>query len=372
MQDQPLFKAVSIEAPVYCPFCHRSLDDLVVSPSGELIGCEECAEDRGLMGDVISLEEWNAPSAVATVLEQFGLPRNWRVSKPAATATQQPRAHYWEVMAGSEHYFLKRFYKWYPTPSIVAMHSVMSRLAQQRLPVPQVVLDADGASFVQAADASWSLYRALEGRGATSQDWMWGRPKAAEMLASLHAALEGFTPEGEEFAPWGAWTLDTVDRVLESWQPHPDLAPDLLGHVRDRLAVRYFGELYPELPKLFVHGDYVASNVLWRGDSITSTVSGVLDFEKTHYDTALFDFAWGLGDRRPPLLRATVATYSRVRQLTSIEREALPEALLLGVLMGIDMQLTYFNNMDEVSRLAQDLSYMVRDMESLRKAAALR
>lgn len=359
------------ENPLCCVFCGRTLDMLVVNPAGELIGCEECVAERGLAGEVLTIQEWNSPAALGEVLDCFGI-HDGVARKPLPSATQQPRAHYWEVLSGNNRYFLKRFYKWYPATAIRHMHSVMAHIAKQRLPVPQWIPDVTGASFTQAADAHWALYRALEGRGATTQDWMWGRPKAAEMLASLHLALEGFAPEGEEFGPWGAWTLDTVDSVLESWQPHPDLSPDLLGHVRDRLAVRYFGDLYPQLPKFVVHGDYVAANVLWRGDAITANVSGVLDFEKAHRDTALFDFAWGLGDRRPPLLRATIATYSRVRPLSAIEREAIPEALLLGVLMGIDIQMTYFNDMEEVSRLASDLAYMVRDMESLRKAAALK
>jgi hypothetical protein len=38
--------------------------------------------------------------------------------------------------------------------------------------------------------------------------------------------------------------------------------------------------------------------------------------------------------------------------------------------MGIDMQMTYFNNIDEVSRQAQDLQLLVRDIESIRKVAA--
>jgi Ser/Thr protein kinase RdoA (MazF antagonist) len=360
------------ESPVYCPFCGRVLDLLVVNPAGELIGCEECAEDRGLAGDVMTIEEWNSPAALAEVMDCFELP-GWSARKPAATAAEQPRAHYWEVTADGLRYYLKRFYNWYPTESIRYMHSVTARLSRQSVPVPQwVSARLTGESFAEAAGARWALYHALDGRVATRQDWMWGRPKAAEMLATLHLKLEGFRPEGEEFHPWGAWTLDTVDRVLDSWQPHPDLSPELLGLIRDRLATRYFGELYPELPKLVVHGDYVASNVLWRGDSINASVAGVLDFEKAHLDTALFDFAWGLGDRRPPLLRATIATYSRVRPLSATEREAMPEALLLGALMGIDMQMTYFNNMEEVSRQAQELTLMVRDLESLRKAAALK
>ncbi|HEY7976083.1 MAG TPA: phosphotransferase [Ktedonobacterales bacterium] len=362
----------NVESQVYCPLCGQALETLVVNPTGELIGCEDCAEERGLAGDLMTVEEWNSPTVLPAVLDAFAI-ADWQARKPEATASEQPRAHYWEVLAGGARYFLKRFYPWYPSDAIRYVHSVMTQLARQGVSVPQPVLVGQGGdTFAEVGGARWALYRALDGHTATRQEWMWGRPKAAEMLATLHLKLEGFTPQGTEFQPWSAWTLDTVDSVLESWQPHPELSPDLLRHVRDRLATRYFDELYPALPKLVVHGDYVANNVLWRGDSISASVSGVLDFEKAHLDTALFDFAWGLGDRRPPLLRATIATYSRVRPLSALEREAMPEALLLGALMGIDMQMTYFNNMEEVSRLAQDLTLMVRDLESLRKAAALK
>jgi Ser/Thr protein kinase RdoA (MazF antagonist) len=142
--------------------------------------------------------------------------------------------------------------------------------------------------------------------------------------------------------------------------------------VRERLATRYFGDLYPQLPKMVVHGDFTMANVLWRGESSNATISGVLDFERAHRDTPLFDLAWGLGDRRPPLLRATVAAYHRMRLLSAIEREALPEAMLLGLLMGIDMQMNYYHNMREVGRLARDLAMTVRDLESLRKAVAIK
>ncbi|MBF6589275.1 MAG: phosphotransferase [Ktedonobacterales bacterium] len=359
------------QMPLACPSCGRLIEVLVINPAGELIGCEECADAFGLAGGTMSLDEWNATEVVNTVLERYAL-TDWIVSKPAPTETQHPRAHYWVITSGSRRYFLKRFHDWYPSASIRYTHSLLTHLAGQALPVPRWVPDRSGASYTELGGACWALYEALPGKQANEREWMWGRPKAAEMLATLHVALEGFAPEGEPFQPWNAWTLETVDRVLESWPPHTDLSPHLLEFVRERLAVRYFGSLYPELPKLVVHGDYVASNVLWRGEAVSANICGILDFERAHPDTALFDFAWGLGDRRPPLLRATVATYSRVRPLSPIEREAMPEALLLGGLMGIDMQMTYFGDMEEVTRLAQDLAMLIRDLEPLRKAVALK
>lgn len=360
------------ETPLTCPHCGRQLRSLVVNPAGELIGCEECAEGLGLAGESLTLEEWNAPALVKEALDRFEL-GNWRVAKPAASETQRPRAHYWEVVTEERRYFLKQFHDWFPPQSIAYAHSIHARLTEQGLPAPRSALDREGATFTRVGGSYWALYHALEGRHANERDWMWGRPKAAEMLGSMHRALEGFTPQGAPFEPWTAWTIETVDKVLDSWQPQPDLLPpDLLEFVRERLAHRYFGQLYPELPKLIVHGDFVSANVLWRGDAISSSISGILDFERAHLDTALFDFAWGLGDRRPPLLRAAVASYTRARPLSPVEREALPEAMLLSALMAIDMQMTYFSDQREVTRLATDLHYMVRDLDSLRRAVALR
>lgn len=358
--------------PISCPSCGRVLDDLlVVNPAGELIGCEDCAESLGLAGGTLTLDEWNATSIVQEILGCYPL-EDYHFSKPVSTPTQRPRAHFWEVVAGNKRYFLKRFHDWYPVDSILYTHSILAYLFEEGLPVPRVIADRSGAHYCEGAGSSWALYAARDGRQASDNDWMWGRPKAAEMLASLHVALDNCMPDGGSFQPWNAWTLETVDRVIESWQPTPELPEELLDFVRDRLATHYFSELYPQLPKMVVHGDFTVANVLWRGESSNATISGVLDFERAHYDTPLFDIAWGLGDRRPPLLRATVSAYHRVRPLSAIEREALPEAMLLGLLMGIDMQMNYYHNLREVGRLAHDLAMTVRDLESLRKAVALK
>jgi Ser/Thr protein kinase RdoA (MazF antagonist) len=362
---------MNFTTPLHCPSCDRTLEEVVVNPAGELIGCDTCADALGLAGESVSLAEWYAPDLVVEALSHYELP-DARAGKPAAAGVQRPRLHYWEVIAGDRRYFLKRFQDWYPTPAIRYIHSILKCLEEDQLPTPRVVLNRVGVSFTEAADSRWALYCALDGASVEERDWMWGRPRAAETLATIHRALERFTPEGEAFAPWDAWTEETVDRVLESWSWHANLHPDLLGFVRDRLATRYFGELYLALPKQVVHGDFVLANVLWRGAGANATISGVLDFERAHRDTPLFDFAWGLGDRRPPLLRATVAAYTRARPLSALEREALPEAMLLGCLMAIDMQLMYFQNMREVARLGQDLAMIVRDLEALRKAVALR
>ncbi len=74
----------------------------------------------------------------------------------------------------------------------------------------------------------------------------------------------------------------------------------------------------------------------------------------------------------PPQLRAAVAAYHHARPLTGKERELLPEALLLGALLGIDAQVTVYHDETEANRRAQTLSAMLRNAEALRRAAAPR
>ncbi|HLY31649.1 MAG TPA: hypothetical protein VKQ36_11510, partial [Ktedonobacterales bacterium] len=127
------------ETPLLCPYCNQELDQVVVNPAGELIGCEECTEELGLAGEVMTLDEWNAPTLVEAALRHYALP-NWRASKPALTETQRPRAHYWEVFAGSKRYFLKQFHSWYPDESIRYTHSILDHLVDQGAPAPRVIL----------------------------------------------------------------------------------------------------------------------------------------------------------------------------------------------------------------------------------------
>jgi Ser/Thr protein kinase RdoA (MazF antagonist) len=360
---------MTINDKLHCPTCDRALEEVFVNPAGEMIGCRSCTEKAGLAGESVSLEEWYASELVEEALSHYAL-IDPQAGKPAATATQRPRLHYWEVRTGNQRYFLKRFQDWYPTEAIRYIHSILRCLEENRLPTPRAVFNTVGVSFTEAGDSRWALYTALDGAAVDESGWMWGRPKAAETLAVIHHTLQDFSPQGAAFEPWAAWTEETVESVLESWSDLVNLPSDLLDFVHDRLIMRYFSELYPALPKQAIHGDFVLNNVLWRGTGANASVTGVLDFERAHRDTVLFDFAWGLGDRRPPLLRATVAAYTRLRPLSELEREALPEAMLLGCVMAIDMQLMYFQNVREVERLSKDLYQMARDLEALRKAVA--
>jgi Ser/Thr protein kinase RdoA (MazF antagonist) len=261
---------------------------------------------------------------------------------------------------------LKRYHAWLDTSALQYEQSVVASLAQHRLPVAEPIPAQDGATIVECTGARWGLYPALTGEQVTLREWMWRAPQAASTLATMHGALERFEPDGVAYPAWDAWSLQRVDEMLGSWPALPELPDELLGAVRDHLAERFFDGTWDALPKTIVHGEFTASNLLWRGDQLV----GVLDFEKAHRDTPLCDLAMSVGSRHPPLIRAVLATYTRVRPLSPLERESLPEALLLSALADLHTHLIVYANYDEAARRAVELAYLMRGLDVVRKASA--
>lgn len=350
-----------------CPTCGIEVARMAVTTTGKLISCEDCARQRGVMAQIMTLAEWDAPDAVRAALECYGMVDS-QAEKTPQSEFQEPRAHVWAVRANGRRYFLKRYHTWLDTESIRYEHSLLAHLARRQMPVTVPVAARDGGTVASVNGARWALYPALEGEQVTHQQWMWRVPKAAETLARMHVAAEDFEPEGMPHPEWDAWSLERMDDMLGKWPSLPDPAPELVASARDRLAERYFAGAYNELPRTIVHGEYGLTNLLWQGES----VSGLLDLERAHPDTVLFDFGWGIGTRHPPLVRAVVATYTRVRPLSPLERNVLPEALLLGALMAIHAELTVYGNVEDATRRAHDLFFLLRDADALRRAVAIR
>ena len=62
---------MTINHTLRCPTCDRALEEVFVNPAGEMIGCRFCAEEAGLAGESVSLEEWYAPELVEEALDRI-------------------------------------------------------------------------------------------------------------------------------------------------------------------------------------------------------------------------------------------------------------------------------------------------------------
>jgi Ser/Thr protein kinase RdoA (MazF antagonist) len=355
------------DVPLRCHFCGQVIVRIAVTEGGELIGCEACALERGLTPTVLTRAEWDAHDATQEALSHFDL-HEPRTSKPPQDEYGEPRAHVWWVAADDNWYVLKRYYPLLGREAVDYEHSVLRYVAKRGQPVSVPMTGDRGETIVSSGDALWGLYPALAGQAVTPRDWMWRAPKAAECLAQLHKAQEECVPAGKVYPEWEAWTAERLENLVDGWPYVSEVGDGLVEAVCDHLLQRYFGEAEGVLPQQVVHGEFTPSNVLWRGDQL----AGIVDFERAHRDTVLFDFAAGLASRHPPLLRAVLATYTRVRQLSEAERHFLPEVMLLGGLLGLHQQMVVKGDYDEAGRRAADLEYLLRDIEVVRRAVATR
>lgn len=124
----------------------------------------------------------------------------------------------------------------------------------------------------------------------------------------------------------------------------PDGAPHRAALAEWRATVReldlFLNGPYPDLPHQAIHGDFGPGNALADGARIIAT----LDFEFALWDTRALDVASGLWmvtriwEWSPPaslaMAAAFCAGYARTAQLTPAEIAALPQLMLLRVMVG--------------------------------------
>lgn len=274
----------------------------------------------------------------------------WHSPRPFAAAARV------ETAAGEV--FVKRHHLRVRTPqALQEEHAFIAHLRAGGLPVPQVLADAEGRTThvhgdwlfeVHAPAAGMDLYRdAVSWTPLTRLDHA---RSAGRMLARLHRAAAGFTLPARS-----AQMLVARDDLLRA----PDLAAaievqsTLRPALADWLAGRdWRGELASisarhhllqpqlvDLPRLWTHGDWHASNLFWRDQGDDAEVACVLDFGLCAPTFALYDLAlaiernaidW-LHDQRayPDTARALIAGYAELLPLSARERHLLADLLPL-------------------------------------------
>lgn len=191
--------------------------------------------------------------------------------------------------------------------------SLLSRLADTGLPVPEPLPDHRGRCIQMAAGKPAVLVPRLPGRHPDQPDEALCR-RLGETLARLHIGQvdpRGGMADAEQLAALAAGQLpdDDAAAVFTAW---------------DRAR--------PALPGGLIHGDLFRDNVLVEDGEIT----GLLDFYSAGAGAWLFDLAVCLNDwagiDEPALEQALLSGYQSLRALTDAEREALPLALSAAAL----------------------------------------
>jgi Ser/Thr protein kinase RdoA (MazF antagonist) len=284
--------------------------------------------------------------------------RHWQVGEMLflreAPGTASPAVI---VVARRGQYFLKQRSPRYSDPARLSYdHSLLRHLAQAGLPVVPALKTWGGSRWVREEGSVYEIYPWVIGEAfdPASREQL---RAAAELLARLHQAAEGFLPRARKevprlFAPQDRRPEIAEARALLAEGVSPgERSPEEAGRLLDRLEAEAQGvlerlpdERYWALPAALVHGDYHPANVKFRG----AEVVGLFDWDWACKQARLKDVADGLlffacprerplaGDlaslTQPPRydadrIRLFLEAYQAHLPLTAEEQACLPDLL---------------------------------------------
>jgi aminoglycoside phosphotransferase (APT) family kinase protein len=190
---------------------------------------------------------------------------------------------HWLVEAQGERYVLRRWAQ--PIEEIAYEVQLVARLAQLGWPVAPVV-----AGPVEVLNTFWSMAPFLPGKPPTVAYSANEQRARGRLLASLHSdlvQLEGFGQRGtwrrcEQIL--GDSTLD--DLLAHHEQEQPQEIRILRWHL-ERARERISEIQLHKRPGMIIHGDFTP----WNLHFLDGRLSGILDFELSHWDHRIGDFA---------------------------------------------------------------------------------
>lgn len=171
----------------------------------------------------------------------------------------------------------------------------------------------------------WALFGLLPGlhRKGPGEDRRRGR-----LLAAFHATTSTFP--AVQRAGWSSVREVVLDprlgdavRFVERHFPRQGRI--LLWHLE--IAAHRFAEVTGSAPTTVIHGDFNSRNLLFVGDQL----SGILDFEATHLDYRVADFALSWRARRDDVILG----YNEVTNLTETDWQLLTPCLWAWAFLGV-------------------------------------
>jgi aminoglycoside phosphotransferase (APT) family kinase protein len=232
----------------------------------------------------------------------------------------------WEATRDGEAFVVKRFRSSVFTDWRYPLR-VAAALRAQGWPTPQPVEEP-----LTRPDGAWVLFRRLPGRPVTPAD----KDKPAEqrargrLLAEFHAAAAatGITDQRGGFT--GPAEL-LADPQLDHWLRVHELANRdegrMLRACRDTAMGWFADNPTEDAARSVIHGDFTPWNLLFDNGRLT----GVLDFEATHYTFQVADFALSWRGYQDNVLRG----YDEVRALSDLEWHLVRPAFWAWLFIGV-------------------------------------
>lgn len=227
---------------------------------------------------------------------------------------------------------------------------VLSRLDELGWPVPTAVEEP-----IQADGRTWGLFKFLPGTCRTSNDPE-DRRARGHLLGELHQATASLRGMGQRrgFGLSDEVIRDPklIDSIRKYEQHRPSEGHIMRWHIEQATGVFDRLDLNDAVTTV-LHGDFAPWNLLYEGENLT----GVIDFEATHLNYRVADFAnsWrGYQDE-------VIEGYDEVSKLSDLEWELLVPAywawLFLGVKQTID---TTFGKKGTLPNLEWHIRHLLR------------
>ncbi len=259
---------------------------------------------------------------------------------------------HWLAERGGERLVFRRYNPARTREAIAWEQELVQHAAAAGWPAPASVPATNGATLVEHSGRLWSAADFLPGEPdlePTLAGWF----ERGRLLARLHADLATFARRDQRI---GFGITPELDTWLRSSRSGPTFEaalahlaiqqPGLASLAKDRRAAS-LEELdrlsYYALPRTPIHGDFQRFNLLWEGEALT----GVLDFDFCTLDAAVVDIAITLVPFLPlpaPAVKAVLAGYQSVRELTSAERGLLPALARAQLLWWVARLLSGWND----------------------------
>ena len=308
----------------------------------------------------------------------------WRSPRPLSAAGLVETAHGGSV-------FIKRHHRL--VRSIAGLreeHEFLAYLRKNGAPVVRVLEDESGSTVLADGEWTYEVHTVGDGDDLYREAISWspftrlGHARAAgRALAALHVAARGYDAPHRRPQPLIAGfsvfaSADPIAAIEQYATARPALADELASRPWhediERWHLPHHERLLPLLPSLeplWTHNDFHASNLLWRGDAVTDTVTTVLDFGLSDRAFAVHDLATAIERNAVEWLEldargaaavhldaalALIEGYQEIRRLTDAERAALPDLLALCHADFALSEIDYFRGVTGSPRNA-DLAY---------------
>lgn len=308
----------------------------------------------------------------------------WRSPRPFSAAAR--------VLTPAGERFVKRHHRHLRSIAALAEeHAFIAHLRTRGLPVPEVLADDTGRTAIERGDWTYEVHAPAAGLDLYRDTPSWTpltQPaharNAGRMLARLHRAAAGFDAPSRSTALLVARddvlrAPDLVEAIDAQRAQRPALAAFLAGRPDWRaelapLAARH-RRLLPriaDLPRLWTHGDWHASNLCWSDPGEHADVAAILDFGLCAPTFALYDLATAIERNAiawlqldaatqiafPGTARALIAGYADLLPLPPAMRETLAALLPLVhvdfALSEVDYFFGVLNAPEQAASLAWD------------------